>query len=300
MITSLSITFAFGAMVFWGLGDFLVQKMSRKLGNVEALIFINLVGALILFPFVAKSLWFLDINTFTPLFILSILDFAFGLTLLKAYEQGKLSVVEVVLVMELPLTIAWGLIFFHEKLNLLQLILILIIIAGVFFIAKEKLSLWQKILKAFGRRHLAIESGAIIALIAALLSSFYNFFIAFNAREVSPFMTIWLPWTLSLIWLLIYYLIKNGFGQSLKILSHHGRQYRKLIIYGSVIDVVAWLFYASAVGQGELSITTAITESYPALAIFLGIKYNKEKISRWQFFGALLALGGSIMIALIS
>jgi uncharacterized membrane protein len=78
------------------------------------------------------------------------------------------------------------------------------------------------------------------------------------------------------------------------------KKYKKIIILGSVFDATAWVFYAVAVGKQELAIITAITESYPALAIFYGVKFNKEKISKLQYIGAALAIGVSLIITLIS
>lgn len=299
-MVTLSIILTFGAMIFWGTGDFFLQKMSRKLGNIEALIFINFVGFLLLLPFIVTQIHSLTLATFFPLFILSIIDTAFGLTALKAYAQGKLCVVDVILIMELPLTVFFGIVLFKEKLNLVQVILMLTIITGIFFIAKERLSYFRKILAQFFKSGPTLEKGILWALLAAFLSALHNFFIAFNARETSPLMTIWLPWTLSLLWILIFLFFKIGIKKTFTKLFDHIANYKKVIIFGSLLDTAAWLCYAGALAQKELSITTAVTESYPVIAIFLGVRFNREKISGWQYLGAILALSGSIIIALIS
>ena len=77
-------------------------------------------------------------------------------------------------------------------------------------------------------------------------------------------------------------------------------RYKGIVISGSIIDVLGWLFYAIALKEKELAIVTAITESYPALTLFYGVKFNQEKISRWQYIGAVLTLGGSLILVLIS
>ncbi len=292
-----SILFAFGAMICWGFGDFLVQKMSRKMGNLIALIWINFIGSLVLLPLAIKNFYQLSSGgNFLSLLVLAVLDFAFGLTLLKAYEQGKLSVVEIILILELPLTVILGIVFFKEQLNTLQLLLILIIIFGVFLISRRCRNLLTRIREFITGKKRIWEKGVILTLFAAVLSALYNFFIAFNARGFSPVIAIWAPWTISLFFLIIYLSLKkdrSGFFNSSK-------KNLKLIFWGSVIDVSAWVFFAVALAENKLSVTTAITESYPALAIFLGIKFNKEKISRWQIAGAILALLASIIIGLIS
>jgi drug/metabolite transporter (DMT)-like permease len=48
---SIGIGMAFIAMLCWGVGDFLIQKSTRKLGNVETLFLITFFGAIVLFTF---------------------------------------------------------------------------------------------------------------------------------------------------------------------------------------------------------------------------------------------------------
>ena len=64
-----------------------------------------------------------------------------------------------------------------------------------------------------------------------------------------------------------------------------------------IMDTVAWIFYAYATQNNSISIITAITECYPAIAIFLGLILNKEEIKWHQYTGAGLALIGSIILA---
>ena len=47
----LGIIYAIAAMLSWGVGDFLIQRASRKIGIWQTLFFIGLGGFLGLFPF---------------------------------------------------------------------------------------------------------------------------------------------------------------------------------------------------------------------------------------------------------
>jgi drug/metabolite transporter (DMT)-like permease len=292
-----SIIFAFGAMVFWAIGDFLIQRMTRKMGNLSALVWINFIGSLVLLPFAIKDFHLLNsLESFLPLVILAVIDFVFGLILLKAYEQGKLSVVEIIMILELPLTVVLGVVFFKERLSTLQIFLILTIIVGAILISRRVRNLLTRLWEFITKRKRAWEKGAILALIAAVLSALYNFFVALNTKNLSPTLAIWFPWTISLFFLIVYL----GFRRNWKNFFALSRQNMKLIFWGSVIDVTAWVFFAMALSGRKLSITTAITESYPALAIFLAMQFNKEKISFRQIIGAILALTASAVIGLIS
>jgi drug/metabolite transporter (DMT)-like permease len=297
MFENLTIIFAFSAMIAWGVGDFLIQKSVRKLGNFGALIWINFIAGVGLIPFVYQDFYLINYGkNIIGILILALISFFFGVVLLKAYEQGKLSVVDVLVVFELPLTIILGLTFFKEKISWLQALLILIIIAGIFLVSKKHQSLFKGLVESFGGKMSFFEKGAILALSAALLSAFNNFFITVNSRNITPVIAIWLPWVISLFFLLFYVYYKKGLG----VFWAESMKYKKLIIWTGIIDASAWVFYSLSLKEGALSITTAITESYLVISIFLGVHFNKEKLSVSQYFGAAIAFIGSIILGSVS
>ena len=67
-----------------------------------------------------------------------------------------------------------------------------------------------------------------------------------------------------------------------------------------IFDMLAWLLYAFAVEGNEIALTIAITESYPAVALFLGLWLNHEKINWHQYCGAALALGASMFLGFVA
>lgn len=77
------------------------------------------------------------------------------------------------------------------------------------------------------------------------------------------------------------------------------KNYRRLIFTMGILDTLAWVFFAIAVGKNELAVTTAITESYPAISLLLGVAVNKEKISRHQLLGGSIAVVASFLMGLI-
>ncbi len=76
-----------------------------------------------------------------------------------------------------------------------------------------------------------------------------------------------------------------------------GKKYTHLILAMGLFDTAAWVFYAFALAKNELSITTAITEAYPVLAMFLGLWLNKERITNYQKIGALIAITSGVLLA---
>lgn len=285
---------AFGTMIAWAVGDFLAQRMAKAVGSLHSLAWINLITGVFLLPFAISDLpkitsW----PVLWPLLATGVVDFAFGLTLLTAYEKGKLSVIEVVMITELPLTIILGMAIFSERPSLIQYSLIAAILGGVFLISQRPQNIWTRLWSCLTRKNCSLEKGLALTLVAAILSSIYNFMIAFNARAASPLLAIWIPWVVCLIGLAIYLSFRGGFRQ----IAVEARLHGNLILAGTAMQAAGWLLFAMVLAQKELSITTAITESYPALAMFLGVKFNKEKISPKQYLGAIIALFASLIIA---
>ncbi len=123
---------------------------------------------------------------------------------------------------------------------------------------------------------------------------FDNFFVAYGSKEVSPLMVIWMPWLVMAIVSLFYIWRKNG----VKSLLRDTARFKRLILITGIVDTFGWLLYATALEKNELSIITAITESYPAITVFLGVLVNKEKILPHQYGGAALALAAGFALAM--
>ena len=288
MFIELSLLAAFAAMFFWGIGDFLIQRVVRKIGDVEALAFIGIIGSIILIPFVFKDLnLLLSKSNLILLLILGVITFFTALANFEALKRGKLSVVDVILEFELPVTILLGFVFFKETLTTLQFVIISFIFLGILLIATK-----SKNIKNIFKR---IEKGVFIGIIAAIGMGVVNFLTATSSKQISPLMAIWVPWVIFTILCLI--VIANR--KNLKNLITNFKEHSFLIISMGVFDTIAWIFYAFAVLKAEISITTAITESYPAIALFLGLWFNKEKINWHQGLGAMIALASSVLLAIL-
>jgi drug/metabolite transporter (DMT)-like permease len=272
-----------------------MQRTVKKIGNFETMFWVGAITSLVLFPFVRKDLALLaDGGNFIFLFMLGCLVFVMNYFAFEGYKKGKLCVVEVVSSIELPLTILLGIIIFHERPTPLQAILMLVIFSGIFLISRRGESSWDKAKKFFTGRENLLEKGIFFAAIGGLLSALVNFLVAFDSRAVTPLMAIWFPWFVFTALSFFYIITKKGFGEFLA----SSKESAGLIAGAGLIDAAAWTFFALALAQNELSITTAITESYPAIAMFLGIKFNKENISAYQYAGGLVVLAASIMIGL--
>lgn len=280
--------FAFGAMICWGIGDFLMQRSIWKMGNIETLAYIGAIGSVALLPFVLGeiSAVFSPQNTYL-LLALAFFTLLSSVLNFHAFKIGKLSVVEVMLEFELPVSVLLGVIFFSETLSLAQIILISVVFCGIVLIALEKLSL-KHILGNF-------EKGAIFALAGGMAMGVMNFFTAAGAKQISPIIAIWFPWTALAIFCIIYIFAKGSGRKFLKNIQ----QNKELVIATAFVDTFAWVLFAFALQSNELSVTTAITESYPVIGVLLGLRFNREKIVKHQWLGVIIAIVGSIWLAIL-
>lgn len=281
------IIFAFGAMLGWGIGDFLIQRTVKRIGAIGTLLWITLFSSFVLLPFVINDLDSITVRQMIILVILGVISFASGFVHLKALDIGKLSVVETILSVELPLTIMLGMVFLSEKLTTMQILLTILLFIGIIMVSVDFTKLRTKDF---------LEKGSLLALLSSALVAMVNFLTAVQAKEINPIMALWLPWLACGLFCLGY-------------LSRHGKlsEFRascrsswKLILMMVIVDTAAWVFYVFAVAKKELSVTVAITESFVVIAFMLGIIFNKEEVRKIQYLGAGLAVACSLIIGLIS
>jgi bacterial/archaeal transporter family protein len=285
MAFTLGIFLAFGALICWAVGDFLIQRSTRKVGNVETLAVIGIVGSIILIPFVIKDFYLLfDTYNIVFLSLLGTLTFVTAILQFQGLKEGKLSIIDVLMEIELPVTVILSFIFLRESLSSIQLFLIVVGLIGMILIAT----------KSFHHYLQRLERGAWLALASAVVMGAVNFMTGSGSKSISPLLAIWFPWVVFSILCLVVIAKRKSWKE----FGHNIKSYTYLLLIMGLVDTAAWIFYAFATQNDAISIITAITECYPALAMFLGLWLNKESIRWHQYLGAFLALGGCIALAL--
>ena len=93
MLFELSILFAFCAMLFWAFGDFLIQRSTRKIGDLESLAIIGIIGSIMLLPFVFHDLKLIfSTQNVVLLSVLGVFTFVTSILNFEALKEGKLSI----------------------------------------------------------------------------------------------------------------------------------------------------------------------------------------------------------------
>ncbi|HLC92137.1 MAG TPA: EamA family transporter [archaeon] len=277
---------AFCAMLLWGAADFLIQRLCRKIGNLETLLLIDFSAAILLLPIVWNDFGAINQSNLPLLIALGAIGWFSGVVSFEALNKGKLSVVDAILVLELPVTIILGIYFFQDAISSLQWALIAAVLIGTILVSLATLSA-KKILAN-------LEKGAAIALAAAFIFGVMNFTTAAVARDVTPILAIWFPWTISMfVTAAIMAKRKSLFGTVRKVASAPW-----LSLFTALCATFGWAAYAIAVEGGELSIITAITESYVVIAVLMGVLVNREKLAPHQMVAVIGVIAASIWLGM--
>ncbi len=285
----MGIVWAFIAMISWGIGDFLIQRSARKMGNGIALFFITAFATIFLFPFVFPELlllrfidyrFWLLLGTSVVLLIAASLDF-------EALRVGKISVVEPVYALEVPLTVALGNFFLGEWLSPLQDVFIVLLILGIILVSCKSF----RALKKF-----RLETGVFLAVLATIAMSGANFLFGVGARHTSPLLINWFTSafvTLALIGYLTY-------SHQWKRLGRSWHKQRKLIVGVSIMDNLAWIAFSFSTLTLPIAISTGISESYIAFAACLGLWLGRERLAKHQLIGLVCVICSAVILGFIS
>lgn len=273
------------SLVLWGLGDFLIQRSVRHVGNIRTLFYVGIGPAVLLLPFVWQQFPSLYGRDILLLCLLSVVVMAASLFDFQALRQGKIAVVEPVIGLELPLIVAFSVTLGRETIAPHDWIIMSAIFVGILFAVTRERVHWHM------RRHI-FERGVHLALLGAIGLALTNFLVGVSSRETSPLMAIWFSSTFYALCAVLYLCATKRMTG----LLHNLVRYPVLAVT-SVVDATAWIAYGYAVLFLPIAIAASISESYLAVAVLLGVYFNKERIKPHQKVGALVAILGVIALA---
>src|SRR3989344_1073824 len=179
----LGIIYALGALFSWAFGDLFIQRKSRILGIWKALFFITFFGFVGLFPLIKDEIPILLQNTENLIWLLVAVVIVLFAALFdfEALKEGKFAVIEPILGIELPITVALSLFILKENISLSQGILIFLTFIGILLAVTTKIHHLK-----YHKR--ILEKGVIIAVAAAVAMALTNFIIGISSQKTSPIM----------------------------------------------------------------------------------------------------------------
>lgn len=282
----MGIIFALIAMFSWGIGDFLIQRETRKFGDWMTLFYITAFGSIVFLPFAIPHLPQLLVSNkaFFILLLAGIFELGGGIFMFEALREGKLSVEESVFTLEVFVTTLLGIAVISETPTAGQFALILILIAGIALVS----------LKSFHHlKNFKLEKGVLFAFGGAVGIGAADFLYGLGARETDPFLVNW--FTSIFIAIIAFLYIKVFIGVSK--IKQDFKKDRRFILTVSFFDNLAWLAFAFSMTFIPIAIATGISESYVALASIFGFVWGKEKLKPHQLVGLVITIIAATILA---
>ncbi len=287
---SLGILYALGSLIFRWVGDFMIQKSTRKVGNLTSLFCIVFVSLCIV-SVLLYSRWWIDIGTLIEnrsiLIGIWLFSTASALINFNALRIGKLSVIQPLITIEIPTAAIVAYFILQQTLNIEQIIALVILILWLMLLSYKKGEKDKKYNreKWIGRW---LATGLALWIV--------NFLVGYGSITIDPVTTIR---AIDIIICLIVWSIIIYKRQCIQTIQDAKKNCKLLIITG-VFDSLWWLSFAHGALLVPISIMAGISEWYVAFSSILWISINKESLQKQQVIGLIITVLAAISLAVIT
>jgi transporter family protein len=285
--TILSILVGIGGMFGWGIYDFLGGVFAKQIGPFKSFFWSQLAGLITIFLLALISK--IGVNGSTLVIILSAIAamiYAAGyLFFFKGLEIGNVSIVAATMNLWAVFTMLFAFIFMGQRLSTIQTVGVLMIISGATLASLN----WTDI----RNQGFILSAGVREAIIGA-----FFFGVFWNISEIISKQIGWLLTTLFvkfgiiLFLLIFFFLVKREIN-----LSRATTQIKYMVVLMGIFEVgaVALINYGLTIGHAIL--ITPIASALSIVTISLAIIFLKDKVSKLQGLGIVMAIVGIIVTA---
>lgn len=278
------------SMLFWGIAIYLAATVSRKIGNVLTLFWMQLFGLIIgtfYFLFNYPSFHLSQAISFLPILLLiAVLHIIAYLSFYRGMEKGLVSIVS-------PLGSTWSLVtallgvfIFKEVLSTNQIIAITCIIIGIVFISLDI----KSILKS---KKVALLQGVREGLFSMLGWGLAWFLVVVPTRNLDWF----LPAFIFRIFLVVLLALIITYQKRAFLPKSAPFPFASLLVIGS-FDMLAFMSLSIGLSRSNSSILAPIASANTIVVIGLAVLFLKEKLKFNQIAGIIGILIGIILISL--
>lgn len=281
------VIFGILSMLAFGLGNALSKVPAQKLGGRNSVLFRNLMMSVFLFMifiFFERN----PIISFEYILIaigVSVIGYLPLFTLYKALDVGKVGVVTPITGSSIFFTVVLSIVFFGERVGVLQGFAIAAIIIGVVLISIN--------FREFRKSHIFdIKSGVPFALVTCLGWGVYAFLFNVPVNVLGPIMTGLITETgILVIGFFAVLFSKEGFRvPDIKTMNY--------VIMVAFFGVAAVLAYGAGLNSSDVSIVAPIAFANPIVATLYGAVFYGERLKFQQYSGVVLAIMGIVFMSL--
>ena len=278
------------SMLFWGIAIYLAATVSRKIGNVLTLFWMQLFGMMIGAIYLLWNIHvfqFSQVPSFLPiLFFIALLQIIAYLSFYRGMEKGQVSIVS-------PLGSTWslvtailGIVIYREVLRPHQVIAIASIVIGIFIISINFRSILQT-------KRIALLSGVREGMFSMLGWGVAWFLTVIPTRNLDWF----LPAFIFRIILIVMLALYIAFQKHSFIPQKVRFPLMPLLVIG-FFDMLAFMSLSIGISQTNSSIIAPIASANTIVVIGLAVIMLKEKLKLNQIIGTIGILIGIIFISL--
>ncbi len=289
----LAILGGLGAMLGWGINDFLMKKIIYKIKYISALFWMQCLGAIVLLLFFPFKFDISDL-TFSNILIIAFWALIDGLGyffLFRAFKKGKISIISPLVASYGAFSVIVSRIAFHEVITPLILFFLILIFLGIILTSTD----FRKFKKHIPK-HSSFLKGVPEAIIAVIFFSFwFPFWDNFVSTKNSWFT---LLIVLRIFMALLFFLFAKYKSITLKI-----KNFRILseLIYIALLDLGAYLILTWAYSNSNYSsITSILSATFSVPTLILARIFLKEKLKNTQWIGIIMIISGLILISGLS
>ncbi len=285
--TILSIVLGIGGMVGWGIYDFLGGVFAKQIGSFKSLFWSQLAGLISIFLLAILFKPGINIPVLVIIlsFIAAILYSAGYLFFFKGFEKGNVSIIAATMNLWAVFTMLFAFIFMRQRLSALQTVGVLMIILGATLASLN----WSEI----RNQRFQLSAGVKEAVFGA-----FFFGIFWNISEIISEEIGWLLTTLFIKFGIILFLLVFSLPAKQRIgLTKVSAKTKTIILLMGVIETGAVALVNFGLTIGDAILITPIASALSIVTIALAVVFLKDKISKPQGFGIVMAVAGIIATA---
>ena len=286
--TTLSILSGIVGMFGWGIYDFLGGVFAKQIGPFKSFFWSQLAGLIsaLLLAFVFATSINVPILVIILFPIAAIVYSAGYMFFFKGFEIGNVSIVAATMNLWAVFTMLFAFAFMGQRLSTIQTLGVLMIISGVTLASIN----WSDI----RNQRFQLSSGVKEAVLGA-----FFFGIFWNISEIISEKVGWLLTTLLVkfgivIFLLIFsFLVKREIG-----LKETAAKIKYTVVLMGIIEAGAVAVVNYGLTIGDAILITPIASALSIVTITLAVIFLKDKVTKLQGLGIIIAVVGIIVTAL--
>ena len=285
---SLGAIWGLTSLFSWGVADYLARIYSIKVGGLRTAFyirFISLLPPLLVFPLQAYlGQLYSPIDWSTVLKLGPVLGAVLALGYVSYYrglEIGSVSIVSAVASAWFAVGVILAFIFLGEGLTIYQVLVIAIIAIGIIMLSGMQTSMKGK------------RTGFEYGLASMFFLGTATLLFKYLGNASGPIMTSFLGSLGSVILLWIWLRIS---GLKVRLPEKEGLH---ILMVAGLLDVGGVLCMIIGLAQAPIFVVASISAAHPLVTMSLALIFLKERLSRVQSIGVILAVAGVISLSAI-